>query len=276
MGKSALKILVVNSHVVAGHVGGRIQVPVLQALGHEAWHLPTVLFSNHPAHGGFAGEPVASALVADLLAGLDARGFRPDAVLSGYLGTAATASHLADYLDRLGSGVPFCCDPVLGDDGRLYVADGILEVMRDRLLLRADLATPNRFELQWLTRRTLDGEAAILDTLAGMRGLVACTSALDDGRTVTTIGHAGGEFLGVDVPRLDTPPHGTGDLFAAAFLARHLGTDDLARALASAAGIVDHVLRRSAAEAAELALPESLPDLVAGVPALTVRRFGDG
>ncbi len=276
MGNSALKILVVNSHVVAGHVGGRIQVPVLQALGHEAWHLPTVLFSNHPAHGGFAGEPVSPALVADLLAGLEARGFRPDAILSGYLGTAAIADHLAGYLDRLGPDVPFCCDPVLGDDGRIYVADGIGEVMRDRLLPRADLATPNRFELEWLTGRALDGEAAILDSLADMRSLVACTSALDDGRTVTTIGHAGGEFFAVDVPRQDTPPHGTGDLFAAAFLAGHLETGDFAGALASAAGIVDQVLRRSADDAAELALPESLPDLVAGVPALTVRRIGSG
>ena len=42
-------------------------------------------------------------------------------------------------------------DPVLGDAGRLYVAQETAEAIRDRLIPLADIATPNLFELGWLT-----------------------------------------------------------------------------------------------------------------------------
>ncbi len=273
MGNSALKVLVVTSHVVSGHVGGRIAVPVLQALGCEAWHLPTVLFSNHPAHGGFSGRPVEPALIAELLAGLEARDLRPDAVLSGYMGTPETAEALADHLERLGDGVPYCCDPVLGDDGRRYVADGLEEVFRDRLLPRADLATPNRWELEWLTGRPLGDAEAILAAAGELGGEAVCTSALDDGARLTMLARAGEAAFALDVRHLDDVPHGTGDLFSAALLARRLATGDLATALGEAAAIVDLVLRRGRPGQWELALVESLADLVAGVPTLPVRRL---
>ena len=42
-------------------------------------------------------------------------------------------------------------DPILGDAGRLYVAPETAEAIRDELLPLATVATPNLFELQWLT-----------------------------------------------------------------------------------------------------------------------------
>jgi pyridoxine kinase len=46
----------------------------------------------------------------------------------------------------------WCCDPVIGDVGRgVFVRPGIPEFFRDRALPAADIATPNQFELEWLT-----------------------------------------------------------------------------------------------------------------------------
>src|SRR5256885_12644220 len=46
----------------------------------------------------------------------------------------------------------FCCDPVIGDvDTGSYVTAGIAEFFRDRALAMADIITPNRFELEYLT-----------------------------------------------------------------------------------------------------------------------------
>ena len=270
-------VLAITSHVVYGHVGGRASVPLLQALGIEAWHLPTVLFSNHPARGGQVGEAVSASLVASLLAALEAREFRPDAVLSGYLGTVPAGEATADYLERSGADLPYCCDPVMGDDGRLYVADGLLEVFRDRLLPRADIATPNRFELELLVDRTLPDIDSVLEAAGELRragsGIVVCTSARVEERVITTLAVAPGGVYAVCAPRFADPPHGTGDLFAAALFARYLAGGELETALGEAAGIVDLVLRRGGPGAPELALVESLPDLISAVPSLPVRRM---
>ena len=44
-----------------------------------------------------------------------------------------------------------CVDPILGDAGKLYVAEETAEAIRDQLLPLASIATPNLFELQWLS-----------------------------------------------------------------------------------------------------------------------------
>jgi len=76
-----------------------------------------------------------------------------DAVLSGYLGTSAQADSVAELVKRIRSARPDCiylCDPVIGDEGALYVIDRIAETIRDHLLPLADIATPNAFEVTWL------------------------------------------------------------------------------------------------------------------------------
>ena len=42
-------------------------------------------------------------------------------------------------------------DPVLGDNGRIYVDKGLVGAMRDQLLPLASFVTPNQFELQLLS-----------------------------------------------------------------------------------------------------------------------------
>lgn len=47
------------------------------------------------------------------------------------------------------------CDPVLGDDGRLYVPAELVGLYRDKVVPHADLLTPNQFELEQLTSRSI-------------------------------------------------------------------------------------------------------------------------
>ena len=62
------RIFSLTSHVVYGHVGAQASVPAWHMMGHQVWHLPTVLFSNHPGYGGFNGGPVDLALTNQLIA----------------------------------------------------------------------------------------------------------------------------------------------------------------------------------------------------------------
>ena len=50
------------------------------------------------------------------------------------------------------------CDPVLGDNGKLYVPEDLVQVYRDFALPHASLLTPNQFELELLTQRTVATE----------------------------------------------------------------------------------------------------------------------
>ena len=87
------RVLSIQSEVAAGHVGNGAARFALQRLGVDVLALPTVLFSNHPGHGGFAGRAIPAQDLKDMLDGLAAGGFLDgvDAVLSGYLGAPEQA-----------------------------------------------------------------------------------------------------------------------------------------------------------------------------------------
>jgi pyridoxine kinase len=259
----AVNVLSIQSTVAYGRVGQRAAVLALERLGHDVWPVDTVAFSNHPAHGGFRGRVVPAAEVAELVAGLEARGVlgRCDAVLSGYLGDPATAAVVDTAVARVRALNPralYCCDPVVGEVGRgVYVRPGIPEAFRDRLVPAADIVTPNPFELELLGDRgpaTLDAARAAADRVRrrGARLVVATGLRLaetPDCQTVLAVADEG-TWL-VHAPHRAVRVHGTGDLFAALFLGAFLGRRDVPAALAHAVGALDAVLAMAEATGAE-------------------------
>jgi pyridoxine kinase len=92
------------------------------------------------------------------------------------------------------------------------------------------------------------------------------------GRIATLCIHDGGVDL-VTTPRVDVAVNGTGDSFAALFLARLLTTRDIAGSLAHAASAVHALLVRTAAAGArELLLVDAQDLLAAPAPAFVARR----
>lgn len=49
----------------------------------------------------------------------------------------------------------YVCDPVMGDDGRLYVPQDVVDTFRTDILPLASILTPNQFEAEVLTGRTI-------------------------------------------------------------------------------------------------------------------------
>src|SRR4051795_13213205 len=164
------------ARVAYGPVGNAASVFPLQRLGIEAWALDTVAFSNHTGHGRWRGAAVAAVQIAELFEGIAALGVLPqiDAVLSGYLGDAATGAVLLDIVERVRAANPralFCVDPVIGDtDTGSYVTPGIAEFFRDRALALADIVTPNLFELEYLTGARIGRPGEPADNAAMLRG----------------------------------------------------------------------------------------------------------
>lgn len=264
-----MAILSIQSQLAAGYVGNSAAVFALQRLGREVWPLPTVLLSHHPAHGGSEGGPIPVGLQASILDGLASRGGfeRCEAVLSGYLGQADAADIVRRAVILAKAGTPgaiYLCDPVLGDDGRFYVAQEIVARMRE-LVAMADIVTPNAFELGVLSGAIVATRQQALQAMRALQvlgpGIVLLTSfagADTPPGTLDVLALDGTAAWRLNLPSFAQKFHGAGDLFAAVFLDAWLAQRDTGLALGKACSALQAVLGATAMQVAdELRLIES-------------------
>jgi pyridoxine kinase len=258
-----MNILSIQSWVTYGHVGNASAVFPLQRLGAEVWAINTVQFSNHTGYGDWAGQVFSGENVRALVDGIDRRGAleRCDAVLSGYMGDAGIGEAVLNAVARVRAANPamlYCCDPVIGDDDTgVYVRAGIEDMLRARALPQADIATPNRFELERLTGiacGTLEqAKAAVTQLQATMHApgpRAVLLTSLDTEETpadcVDLLAAEGGAFHLLRTPRLPISVSGAGDAIAALFLFHRLRGGSAAAALEAAGSSVHGLLRRTA------------------------------
>jgi len=232
-----MNVLSIQSHVAYGHVGNAAATFPLQRLGLEVWPIHTVQFSNHTGYGHWTGQVFPADWIIALLDGIEARGGLAgcDALLSGYAGDAATGAAIKQAHDRLRALRPdvlYCCDPVMGDVERgMFVREGIPEMMRDLLLPAADIATPNQFELEWLSGQSINSleDALAAAALLRARGprLVVVTSLRRSDAPANAIeclvaSDEGAWLTSSPLLAFDPPPNGCGDALAALFLGHSL------------------------------------------------------
>jgi pyridoxine kinase len=270
-------VLSIQSAVAYGHVGNSAAVLPLQRQGFDVFPVNTVLLAHHPGHGrGWRGHKVTPSQIDEILTGLEDHGAlrRCAAVLSGYLGDPAVADCVLRAVSHTKAARPdalYLCDPVIGDDhSGVFVAAGIPEAIRDRLLPAADIVTPNRFELAHLSGRTVN---SLEETLAAAADLRACGPRLvvatgltlpDRPEDVAVLADSASETWLVTTPRRPVQLGGTGDAFSALFLGQYLATADLRLALErSVAAIYTLVERTHASGADELCLVAAQDELLA-------------
>lgn len=246
-------VIVISSHVARGSVGNRAAVFALEVLGHNVWAVPTVTLPWHPGHGK-ATRIVApleefSAFLKDL--GNAQWLSEVGGVLSGYLGDHRQVTAIAKLVDTIKAKNPdviYACDPVIGDSSGLYVSEDTANSIRDILVPKADLITPNRFELAWLCQHSdFTSNDEILAAAKNLgRPLTLVTSAISMMRNST------GNLLLSDKGALlaehtmiENPPNGLGDLTSALFLARMLEKLPMDNALQIVTASVYEILGRA-------------------------------
>jgi pyridoxine kinase len=254
-----LNILSIQSWVSYGHVGNASAVFPLQRLGAEVWAVNTVQFSNHTGYGDWTGQVFTGAQISALIDGIAARGAlaRCDAVLSGYMGDAGIGASIIDAVTRVKAENPqavYCCDPVLGDDDTgLYVRPGIDVFMRDVALRVADIATPNRFELEHLTglpTKTLDQTRRAIAALQAMGPRIVLVTSVVTEETpagwIDMLAAEGDLCHRLRTPALPLHVNGAGDAIAALFLFHRLRSGSVAEALRMAGSSIYGLLKRTA------------------------------
>ena len=259
----AMNILSIQSWVAYGHVGNASAVFPLQRLGAEVWSINTVQFSNHTGYGHWTGQVYTGDMIRDLIDGIDARDAlaRCDAVLSGYMGDAGIGAAILHAVETVRAANPaaiYCCDPVIGDtDTGVYVRPGIEDFLRDHALPQADIATPNRFELERLTGvdcATMEAVKLAAERLRGMMRpdglrcvlLTSLATETTPGDHIDMLAAEHGSFWLLRTPRLPVSVNGAGDAIAALFLFHRLRGGSAVAALEAAGSSVHGLLRQTA------------------------------
>jgi pyridoxine kinase len=247
-------VIVISSHVARGSVGNRAAVFALETLGFPVWAVPTVILPWHPGHGVATRIIPPADQFSALLADLERAPWLGEvgAVLSGYLGEETQAGAVASLVRAVKQKNPdavYVCDPVMGDKGGLYVPETTATAIRDRLMPLADIATPNRYELEWMTGADLpDLKSTVAAARAANPATMLVTSAPammanSAGNLLVTTKHA----LLAEHRLVERPPNGLGDLTAAVYLGRVLSGRPPTDALQSTTAAVYEILARTAA-----------------------------
>ena len=251
------RVLLISSDVAYGHVGNAGARFALQRLGHEVLALPTVVLSSHLGYKKVGGQRIDAASLTSMLDALKANDIlgSVDAVLTGYLPSpehvdvAVVAIESVRATSR--SSVLVAVDPVLGDDpDGLYLDKAAAAAVRDRLAGLADLLTPNRFELEWLSgeavanARSAQSAARTLGVATVLVTSVPGTSKRAIDNVLVTSSNA----IRTSTKRRKSVPHGTGDLLTALMLGHLLSGKSQARALGLAVGGIEAVIEASAGE----------------------------
>ena len=275
------RVLALSSQVVRGHVGLSAIVPALQRLGHEVLPIPTIVLSNHPGHARAAGTRIEVNTLMSMLDVLDANDWidTVDAVMTGYLPSPEHVHFARQAIDLVRERRPdavVLVDPVIGDDPKgVYIDPAAAAAIRDDLVPRASIISPNRFELTWLSGHEVasPADAVLAAGLLATRHVIGTSIPSSDDRLANVSVGEGTAFC-CEVVRRSRVPHGTGDLLSGLFIGHFLRLGDAREALARAVGGVQTAITAS----------EGLSDLMltvgpgqpdwASADALEIRRLG--
>ena len=164
----------------------------------------------------------------------------------------------------------------MGDLGGLYIPQPTAEAIRDELIPLATIATPNRYELAWLSGAPLETNNEILDAAIALgppRILVTSAVPMMAGGT-GNLYLTGKHALLAEHRLIDNPPNGLGDLLSALFLGRILAGMEEEKALQLATASVFEILARTAKRGGdELTLETDASSLSRPMAMVQMRRL---
>ena len=221
------RILTIQDISCVGQCSLTVALPILSACGLETAILPSAVLSTHTA--GFTGFTFRD--LTDDMPGICQHwvkeGIRFSAVYTGYLGSTQQIAIVADIMDA--TGTDDCIkvvDPAMADNGKLYPAFDMafVEAMKS-LCAKADFVVPNITEACFLTGVAYKEEydRAYIDsileglTAIGCKNVILTGVSYRPGMTGIVV-LEGGVYAYYEHEKLPNSCHGTGDIYASAFV----------------------------------------------------------
>lgn len=221
------KILTIQDISCVGQCSLTVALPILSACGVETCVLPSAVLSTHTA--GFTGFTVR-----DLSDDMPAiknhwlkEGIRFDAIYTGYLGSTQQIDYVADiFAETAAEGCVKVVDPAMADNGKLYPAfDQVYVEGMKGLCAKADYVVPNITEACFLAgvEYRTEYDRAYIDLLLRKLTAIGCKSIILTGVSYAP-GKTGivvfenGSYAYYEHQLLPNSCHGTGDIYASAFV----------------------------------------------------------
>ncbi|XP_055702972.1 pyridoxal kinase [Phlebotomus papatasi] len=268
------RVLSIQSHVIHGYVGNKCATFPLQVLGFDVDPINSVQLSNHTGYKHIKGQRMNDSELKDVFDGIvlnDLHG-KYSHLLTGYIGTPEFLKKIADVVKTLKKANPklvFFCDPVMGDNDKFYVPESFVEIYRDDLIPLADIVSPNQFEAELLSGQKIQTEDDAWKVLDWFHSRGVQTAVISS----TTIGAPDNlkAFLS-ELPEGSAKPKrssllmpkigkvnftGTGDLFAALFLAHTTSSKAASEALEKTVASLQAVIRNTAQHLPSVSNPET-------------------
>lgn len=223
-GMAYKRILTIQDISCVGQCSLTVALPILSACGQEVCVLPSAVLSTHT--GGF-GKPAIRHLTEDfpgILQHWKSQNIDFDIIFTGYLGSIQEIECAGRVMDEfLAPGGLVVVDPAMADHGKLYAGfDEAYVCAMTQLCRRADIIIPNITEAAMMTghafQKEADGEyvQALLKDLVGPKVIL---TGVGSGPQDTGVAVFDGERISIHTHRkIEKSYHGTGDIFAAAFV----------------------------------------------------------
>ena len=246
------RILTVQDISCVGQCSLTVALPILSACGIETAILPSAVLSTHTA--GFTGFTVRdlSGDMPAIAAHWQKEGIAFDCIYTGYLGSSEQVDYVLELFDKnLLPGGTKVVDPAMGDGGKLYPAFDMayVEAMK-RLVAASDVTLPNITEAAFLTGMAYKEQydegyvRALCEALCAMgAGSVVLTGVGYEPDKTGVAVYEQGRLQYHSHARIAKGSHGTGDIYASAFVGAWLrGKDKLTAATIAADYTVNCIL----------------------------------
>ncbi len=221
------KVLTIQDISCVGQCSLTVALPVISACGVETCVLPSAVLSTHTA--GFSGYTFRD-LTDDMPAIKDhwiKENIKFDAIYTGYLGSTKQIDYVADIFDSVGTeSCVKVVDPAMADNGKLYPGfdNEFVDAMKG-LCAKADYLVPNLTEAAFLCDMEYKTEydRAYVDALIekmialGAKNVILTGISYQAGKTGVVV-FENGEYAYYEHDFLPNSCHGTGDIYASAFV----------------------------------------------------------
>ena len=236
-----MRVLAINDISCVGKCSLTVALPIISASGVTCDILPTAILSTHT--GGFTGYTFRdlSEDIPSIIAHWKQLGLRYDIIISGYLGSIDQIEMVKEVKrELLKEGGLMIVDPVMGDNGKLYVHfdRAFVEQMKG-LCREADVIVPNLTEACALTDTPYEDCTDYSALLGKLRALcprpsvTGCDETAGD-ETLCAVYYTdeAGAVKKYATEKVEGAFHGAGDVYASALvgvLARGISTDEAVR-----------------------------------------------
>lgn len=221
------KILTIQDISCVGQCSLTVALPIISACGIETCILPSAVLSTHT--GGFSGFTFRDLTedIPAINAHWQKEGICFDGVYTGYLGSTKQIDYVKDIISSVKKpDAPVIVDPAMADHGKLYFGfdDDFVKAMKGLCAL-ADYILPNITEACFLTdtpytenydREFIDNVLSKLIDL-GCKNVILTGISYKEGTTGIVV-FEDGVYSYYEHQLLPNSCHGTGDIYASAFV----------------------------------------------------------